>query len=207
MKAWLYDWGGLNLWLFHQINGWHSALFDRFMLLGTAVGAHRYSYVYAAAFVLAGLIAIYRARGNSGEAQARLRLWFEIVAVFALGFILDGVAVTWLKHSFDFPRPPLVVPSNAIHILGITELRYSLPSGHTVFATLIAASLWPALNRYWRAAAGLFVLWVALSRVVVGAHFPADVLAGFALSLLIAWLVRRAVAHTLMRALPLPLRR
>ena len=58
---------------------------------------------------------------------------------------------------------------------------------------LVAASLWPVLNRRWRIAGVLFVLWVGVSRVSLGAHFPADVMAGFISSLAVVLLVYVAV--------------
>ncbi len=204
MKSWLYDWGGLNVWLFHHINAWHSDFFDRLMLLGTLIGAHENFYLFATVFALSGFIAIYRARMHQLQAQERLRLWFSVLAVFAFAFTLDAAIVTWLKHVLDFPRPLAALPPESVHVVGRAEYRLSLPSGHTVFATLVALAPWPALARPWRVLAILFVVWVGLSRIVLGAHFPADVIAGFVLSLVIALLVRRAVDHLLLRALPPP---
>ena len=41
LKAVLYDRGGTNVWLFHLLNQFHNLLWDRLMLLGTALGDHR----------------------------------------------------------------------------------------------------------------------------------------------------------------------
>jgi undecaprenyl-diphosphatase len=54
---------------------------------------------------------------------------------------------------------------------------FSFPSGHTMHATAFAVlfgAAWPSLAP----ALGAFALLVALSRVVVGVHFPSDVIAG-----------------------------
>ena len=66
---------------------------------------------------------------------------------------------------------------------------YSFPSGHAfniaVVATVMVFLLWPLLSRTGRrvavAVAVLVVLVVGLDRLMVGAHFPSDVLAGYVL--------------------------
>ena len=63
--------------------------------------------------------------------------------------------------------------------------RFSFPSGHTLHAvafTLVAAAYYPELA--WLLAP--LTLVVAASRVVLGLHYPSDVLAGGALGALIA---------------------
>lgn len=184
MKPILYDWGGFNVWLFHRINDIHGPLLDQFMLLGTALGDHAHFQLYIALF---GVIALMGARDNPRQ---RAMPWLLALAVFALAYTLDGWLLSWLKPYFDFPRPPLALPVKSVHIVGVAELHHSLPSGHASFAMLCAASLWPALGRPGRLLAALFVLWVGVSRISLGAHFPADVLAGYGSSLLVVLVVR-----------------
>lgn len=82
------------------------------------------------------------------------------------------------------PRPFEV--NQAISI-GIAPLdRFSFPSGHTLHAvtfTVVALAYYPAL--VWLLAP--FSLLVAASRVVLGLHYPSDVLAGAVIGLMIAW--------------------
>lgn len=69
---------------------------------------------------------------------------------------------------------------------GIDPLdAFSFPSGHTLHAvafTLVAVSYFPALV----SVLVPFTLLVALSRVVLGLHYPSDVLAGAAIGALVA---------------------
>ena len=189
MKEILYDWGGLNVWLFHAINNIHGELLDRLMLLGTALGGHSNFPIYLALVALAATIAVGRTdRYDSATAKR----WLAVLAVFSVAYVLDGWLLGWLKPLLDFPRPPLALPGTVI-VVGTPEYHHSLPSGHSSFAMLVGASLWPALGRNAKAAAALFVLWVGLSRISLGAHFPADVLAGFLSSLLLVLLVRAGI--------------
>jgi membrane-associated phospholipid phosphatase len=119
--------------------------------------------------------------------------WLLAIAVFSMAYVLDGVLVNWLKYLLNFPRPPLALPLGSVIIIGTPEYRHSFPSGHASFAMLMAASLWPVLGRAWRVAAVMFVPWVCLSRVSLGAHFPADVLAGCLLSLVLVLGVRTSL--------------
>jgi len=194
MKAILYDWGGLNVWLFHVINNVRSEYWDRIMLLGTELGEHTWFPLYLALIALGALIFVARMpTQSSAQYQVQAARWIMVIAVFCIAYLLDGVLINQLKPLLDFPRPPLALPSGTVHIIGAPEYHHSLPSGHSSFAMLSVASLWPVLNRWWRAAGVFFVLWVGVSRISLGAHFPADVLAGFLLSLVIVLLVYTAL--------------
>ena len=188
MKETFYDWGGANVWLFHAINNVRGDLLDRFMLAGTALGGHANFPLYLALVATVGLIICSR----NTDRDTLLR-WFAVLAVFSVAYVLDGWLLGWLKPLLDFPRPPLALPLGTVHIVGMPEYHHSLPSGHSAFAMLIVASLWPLLKGWKRLVGVAFVLWVGISRVSLGAHFPADVIAGFLSSLLLVMLVRWAM--------------
>lgn len=96
-----------------------------------------------------------------------------------LHMIATGVVCTatyrLLKRGTGRPRPYQVIPAVA---LGAAPLdAYSFPSGHTLHAvafTMVAASHYPSLAAALAAFAGL----TAVSRVVLGLHYPSDVAAG-----------------------------
>jgi membrane-associated phospholipid phosphatase len=184
MGALLYDWGGWNVWLFHAINDIRAPWLDALMLLGTQLGGHANFPLYLALTAACGFIVA--ARGRPGDAGA----WLSVLAVFSVGYVVEGQIIGLLKPWLDFPRPPLALSAGTVHIVGQAEFHHSLPSGHSAFAMLVAASLWPVAMRPVRVGLVVFALWVGVSRISLGAHFPADVLAGFALGLAVVWPLR-----------------
>ena len=118
---------------------------------------------------------------------ALLIFYREDALVAVLHMLFAGLAGTAIykviKHKTLRPRPFNVHP--AIVCMGRTLDQFSFPSGHTMHAVsfgLIATSYFPAL--IWLVLP--FTLLVALSRPILGLHYPSDVLAGAALGAVIA---------------------
>ena len=168
----LYAWGGLNHLMFLWINGFHSAYWDSLMLTMTALGDHaNYPIYMALALLLSAWRPLWLPRSN--------------VLIFGVGYVVTAVVAIQMKHWLDFPRPLAALGANWIHVVGRPEYHHSFPSGHAIFAVLLAASLSFQAARPLRWLLWCFALLVCLSRPVLGAHFPADVLGG----VLIAWLI------------------
>jgi len=97
--------------------------------------------------------------------------------------IVCTLVYKWLKSKTSRPRPFAV--ENAVRAGADPLDRFSFPSGHTLHAvafSIVAIAYYPALA--WLLVP--FTLLVATSRVVLGLHYPSDVLAGGALGALIA---------------------
>jgi len=176
LKDILYDWGGLNVWLFHAINGLQGDWWGQLMLLGTRLADHDNFIYYLAVFCCVVAISLWR------QPRAKWPLYLGLLVVFVAGFYLDELLITGLKLWFDYPRPLLALPADSVHVLAEPKLHHSLPSGHSAFAALLIGSVWPLFGLKGRIAALICLIWVGLSRIVLGAHFPADVLAGCLIS-------------------------
>ncbi len=104
-----------------------------------------------------------------GEAGLYPALRMAVVGVVGLGLY------KYLKSRLSRERPYITL---AGVVAGTPALdRYSFPSGHTLHAvsfTVLACSSFPALA--WLCVP--FAVLVAASRVVLGLHYPTDVLAG-----------------------------
>lgn len=99
---------------------------------------------------------------------------------------LAGLLTRLGKMLFDSPRPLEVVGSQGVHVIGEPLFIAAMPSGHalTAFAaaTAIYFSLAPRRRQrfFWLFAVAFGV---GLSRIAVGAHWPADVAVGAALGI------------------------
>ena len=124
MKEIFYDWGDLNVWLFHAINNARSEYLDQFMLLGTVLGEHTWFALYLALIALFALVMVARMPlQNSARYQAQVTRWMTIVAVFSVAYLLDGLLIGFLKLLLDFPRPPLALPSGTVYVIGEPEYQ------------------------------------------------------------------------------------
>ncbi len=144
-------------------------------------------------------IVFWRLMSFLGEEQAFLLILPTLLwgyrkreALYAATGLLLGSYLTFaLKDLFAMPRPFQVAPDQVRVLLpGGERLGYGLPSGHA----LNAAALWGTLAGmvghplFTIFAIGL-VLFIGLSRIILGVHFPHDVLAGWGIGTLVALLM------------------
>ena len=106
-------------------------------------------------------------------------VWSGIIAT-----ITATIIVNLLKSYFDVLRPPAVIDKSMVNIIGPAIYYHSFPSGHTVTIFTLAG----ILIFYFQSSIGRIGLislafLVGMSRIAVGVHWPADVLAGAALGI------------------------
>ena len=123
------------------------------------------------------------------------RAWLELALV--AGATIGGTIVTFaLKAAFNRPRPDIVP-----HLVAVSDP--SFPSGHAMLSAVIYLTLGTltaeflakrSLKAYVMAVAFTVTFFVGLTRVLLGVHYPTDVLAGWSIGLgwaLSCWLVVR----------------
>ena len=101
-----------------------------------------------------------------------------------LAFTIERSIYWILKNTLKRRRPPDFIPSFQSSIVASDE--FSFPSGHTSAAFLLAFLFW----QFSTIIGAILFCWAAMvgcSRVLLGVHFPTDILAGASLGLAIGY--------------------
>ncbi|MBA2481961.1 MAG: phosphatase PAP2 family protein [Planctomycetes bacterium] len=155
----LYRWDAATCHRINAIN--RQRPFDRIFALASRLGDGAFWYGMMALMpVLYGL---------DGLAQS---------IVLALNGVLCTATYRWIKQSTSRPRPSAVYETLTLTVAPLD--RFSFPSGHTLHAvsfTILICQAHPLLM--WLLVP--FTALVAMSRMVLGLHYPSDVLAGAAI--------------------------
>lgn len=181
LKELLYDWNGLNVSLFLFFNGIDNNLLGQIMQIVSILGKYKMFVVY---FPLVAALAWYDLgrKQSLSDYPAYRRRWKVCLLTLMLAYALMLCWLPFLKDYFHYPRPFVVLPEGSVRLFAEENANVSFPSGHAAFATLMVTGLWPVLSSTARGLAVLYLLGVMLSRMILGVHFPADLLGGFLLS-------------------------
>lgn len=145
----------------------------------THFGESTWVFIAAAAAILVGLLG------------RRPRL-AGIGVVFTAATAVSGVLVNLLKVGFGRARPKLLDEQGAVAFspFSVGYDWNSFPSGHATTALTIAGVAWVVWPR-WRWIWISVGVAVASTRWVIGAHYPADLVAGAVLGLACGLVVAR----------------
>lgn len=118
-------------------------------------------------------------------------LWVIFIAAIYGTLVVHG-----LKNLLDAMRPPVALDPDTYHLVGKALKNGSFPSGHSLTAFVFAGTLFYFFrNPYLRGGLLAIAIMAALSRVMVAAHWPVDVLVGSAFGMLVVV----AAVHTARR--------
>ena len=197
--------GVLNLGVFLDANlaplfymsGWCQAI------IWHTVSGFGLASLYLWAMALIAMLALCcpfpneRARQRLGRLVLAQRMVFGFVSLAGAGLLAQV-----LKHLVGRARPSLVDKLGAFHfdVLSLKATLASFPSGHTVtafglvyFVFALTAQrkkpqiFWRSSQFYWRAGIIIIAILIALSRLMLGAHYVSDVLAGAILGLAVSF--------------------
>lgn len=117
--------------------------------------------------------------------KAFAQKWKEITLVFFTG-ITAWFFATVLKLFIHTQRPFLKLPDV---VALFDKTGYAFPSGHATFFMAMAFAIYFEHKK-----AGYFfilcAILIGIARIAAGVHFPIDILGGFILGILTAYLVR-----------------
>jgi len=96
--------------------------------------------------------------------------------ILAVAMVTAMTLTDVLKAAFNLPRP-FQVPSLGIVARGEIPTNPGFPSGHTTNAFTVATVMW---SRYtaWRVPFVVLAIATGVSMIILGLHFPSDVIGG-----------------------------
>ena len=143
--------------------------------------AFNLSYMGVIYFWVIVMILLYLFGGQKAKSVAK-RMFIVLVLVVIVSVLL--------KELILRPRP--YTQLTGLIVLD-PQTDYSFPSGHTIIATSMSYVLAKEYNKY---ILMIIPVIVALTRLYMGVHYPSDVMGGFLIGLIIAYLVERYINNT-----------
>ncbi len=109
----------------------------------------------------------------------------QILLVTGLSSIIARLGVTELiRFFYHHPRPFSVLP---VHQL-LTDSSWSFPSGHATFFFAMATALY-LYNKKWGIGFFVATVFITVSRVIAGIHYPSDIVGGASIGIAVACVV------------------
>lgn len=161
----------LDIFILELVNlSYHNFLLDNIALIITNMGVIYFWIIIA--------ILLYLLGNEKGKAVSKKMILILIVVV-----IISQI----IKFVVMRPRPYTELSSLVLLSLGTDP---SFPSGHTTISTAMSYVLFKEYNKWYLL---LIPVIVALSRLYIGVHYPSDVVGGFLLGIIIAYIMEHYI--------------
>jgi undecaprenyl-diphosphatase len=171
---------GIDLWLFHLVNGWsgHWELLDWLVLFGERNNL----------FKGAAIMAAYWWLWFSHEPRQLTR---RNLLLALLGAIVSLIVARALASSLPFRVRPMYSPDldyQAPYLPRgarpfVFENWSSFPSDNAALFFALSLGLWRCSRLLGAVAMAFAAIWVCLARIYVGIHYPSDIVIGIAVGI------------------------
>jgi undecaprenyl-diphosphatase len=113
----------------------------------------------------------------------------RVFLVSMLSAVIARIGITELiRFLYHRPRPFVALMTNSL----FSEISYSFPSGHSTFFFAIAMSVY-LYNKKWGVGFFAISIFMNISRIIAGVHYPSDILGGAVIGIGTAYVVWHVV--------------
>lgn len=165
-------------------------------ILGSGKIVHLFSKLFALAgneIVLVGILTVLYLGVNKHLGKT---IGVSVVTALGLGAMLKNIALR-RRPYFDHPEIQCLEPLDPkADLYSVRAQGFSFPSMHAMNSTVMYGSLATAVRKRWLTGCAVILSFgIGFSRIIVGVHYPTDVIAGWLLGVMvmfvIAWLQKK----------------
>jgi membrane-associated phospholipid phosphatase len=184
IKELFYDFSGYNKELFFYINKILSGDVTQAILSNLSNLFYYYNFIIY--FAIAAFYFIKKIKQD----EKRFDYYFHLLVRYGMIYCWFMFVFTFFKYTVNMPRPLCSFPPDSFHsIIHPDSVRClsSFPSAHSGFALIISYMLWNyiALDFVQKLVIISIVILTGLARIAMAMHFPADVLYGYVIGVLV----------------------
>lgn len=171
MKTVLYDWLGLNDWVFNALYEFNNALVSKVWQMLS------YGYSHWAALFIVLLISAHYLKTRHTATEEYFVAMSEIMAVLILGFSLVWCTLYTLQTTILWPRPWALYP-DIVSVPDVVLWHEGFPASAPAIAMIVASIFWRIATPVMKVVLVAYVVAGCLLSVVSGVSWPADVVWG-----------------------------
>lgn len=124
------------------------------------------------------------------------RFWiiYNNMVMIGITYTIFCIIYAILKFTINLPRPFCSLPTDIFVTIANTEPERclsSFPSSHTGLAMLACYYIWPYITYSQKIIACIVVIIVAISRITLAMHYPADIIYSFCITILLIMIGKR----------------
>lgn len=175
--------------------------YDAVIELGAQLGEQDNFYCYLMIALIIASLAIYNNKHDINTLKEIIISWFTAGVTLFLSLAIGYAFILMIKNYTQMPRPFCDLENVYVvkEIASRLECNMSFPSGHISFLTVMIVSFWPLFNRVFKTLAVALVLFVAVTRMAAGVHYPIDLLGAVIITLPLTLYIHHKVAYIVWR--------
>ncbi len=192
MKEVFYDWGVYNKIIFYYLNHLsnYGYIPEALKILSSLFQIENFAICY----LILCLHQYYQLKITpKSDFDREFHRRYNTLVYIGTCYAFFGIVFAILKFSINLPRPFCSLPDGSFTTIAlVTHERClsSFPSAHTGLALIIGALSWRYLNCWIKILSTLVIMLVALSRITLAMHYPADILYSSIIVILVMWFSR-----------------